>query len=194
MTDSHADNDSPTPKRKAAPAPKSLTLVHTGNGKGKTTAALGVALRCAGYGRKVLILQFIKGTWHYGELETLKHIPGITLVRAGAGFYKIIDDKYPEEVHRNAAADGLAKAREALASGDWSLVVLDEINYAVDEGLVELKDVLGLLDVKHAQTSVILTGRNARPELIERADLVTEMAEIKHPFQKGILAQKGIDY
>ncbi len=122
-----------------------LVLINTGDGKGKTTAALGTALRHAGYGRKVLIIQFIKGTWHYGELESLKRLPEITLVRAGAGFYKILDDHFPEEVHKRAAAEGLALAREAVASGEYSLVVLDEIIYAIGEGLLALGDVVELL-------------------------------------------------
>jgi cob(I)alamin adenosyltransferase len=171
-----------------------LLLINTGNGKGKTTAALGTALRCAGYGKKVLILQFIKGTWHYGEMESLKLIPQITLVRAGKGFYKILDDHFPEEEHRRAAAEGLEQAGKALSSGEYSLVVLDEILYALDEKLLALPDVLAMLSMRREEVSVILTGRNAPQELIDLADTVTEMREIKHPFQKGVLALKGIDY
>src|SRR2546428_12038221 len=104
-----ADAERPAAKKQKP----GLVLVNTGDGKGKTTAALGTAVRHAGYGRKVLVLQFIKGTWHYGELEALKLIPQITLVRAGAGFYKILDDHFPEEVHKKAAQDGLALARDA---------------------------------------------------------------------------------
>jgi cob(I)alamin adenosyltransferase len=171
-----------------------LVLINTGDGKGKTTAAIGTAIRHAGYGRKVLLLQFIKGTWHYGELESLKLIPEITLVRSGAGFYKILDDKYPEEVHRKAAAEGLALACTAVASGEYSLVVLDEILYAIGEGLLALADVVAMLALRKPEVSVILTGRNAPQELIDLADTVTEMKEIKHPFQQGVLALKGIDY
>lgn len=171
-----------------------LVLINTGNGKGKTTAALGTALRHAGYGRKVLVLQFIKGTWHYGELESLKALPNVTLVRSGAGFYKILDDKYPEEVHRKAAAEGLELARQAVSSGEYTLVVLDEIIYAIDEGLLSLADVLAMLKLRKPEVSVILTGRNAPQALVDEADTVTEMREIKHPFQQGILALKGIDY
>jgi len=171
-----------------------LVLINTGDGKGKTTAALGTALRHAGYGRKVLVLQFIKGTWKYGEMESLKLIPQITLVRSGMGFYKILDDKYPEEVHRQAAAEGLRLAREAVSSGEYSLVVLDEILYAIGEGLLTVEDVLDLLGRRREDVSVILTGRNAPQALIDVADTVTEMREIKHPFQQGVLALKGIDY
>lgn len=187
-------------EEKAAERPKAqkqkpgLILINTGNGKGKTTAALGTALRHAGYGRKVMFLQFIKGTWKYGEMEALNLIPNITLVRSGAGFYKILDDKYPEEVHKQAAADGLQLARQAVSSGEYTLVVLDEIIYAIGEGLLALADVLDMLKLRKPEVSVILTGRGAPPELIELADTVTEMREVKHPFQQGVLALKGIDY
>jgi cob(I)alamin adenosyltransferase len=184
----------PTEKPKAQKQKPGLVLINTGDGKGKTTAALGTAVRHAGYGRRVLILQFIKGTWHYGELESLKKIPEIELERSGAGFYKILDDHFPEEVHKKAAAEGIARAREAVASGRYTLVVLDEILYALREGLVALADVLAILDERRPEVSVILTGRNAPPELIDRADTVTEMREVKHPFQSGVLALKGIDY
>jgi cob(I)alamin adenosyltransferase len=188
-------SDEPTRERPKPQKQKpGLILINTGDGKGKTTAALGTALRHAGYGRKVLILQFIKGTWHYGELESLKRIPEITLVRAGAGFYKILDDHFPEEVHKKAAADGLALARDAVSSGEYTLVVLDEIIYAVDEKLLALEDVLAMLALRRPEVSVILTGRHAPQALIDLADTVTEMREVKHPFQQGILALKGIDY
>ena len=191
---SEEESKAPGGKPKAQRQKPGLVLINTGNGKGKTTAALGVALRHAGYGRKVLVLQFIKGTWHYGELEALKLIPDITLVRSGAGFYRILDDKYPEEVHRKAAAEGLALARLAVSSGEYTLVVLDEIIYAIGEGLLALADVVSLLALRRPEVSVILTGRDAPPELVELADTVTEMREIKHPFQQGVLALKGIDY
>jgi cob(I)alamin adenosyltransferase len=188
MTASDATAGTPGPERRG------LVLVHTGDGKGKTTAALGVALRAAGYGQKVLIIQFIKGTWHYGEIESLARLPEITLRRAGAGFYKIQDDRLPEEVHRAAARDGLAFARESIIKNEHALVVLDEVNVAVALGLLDFEDVLELLDLRPPQMSLILTGRNAHPTVIDRADLVTEMREVKHPFQSGIPAQKGIDY
>jgi len=182
------------PRKKAQRQKPGLVLINTGDGKGKTTAALGTALRHAGYGRKVLVLQFIKGTWHYGELDALALIPQITLERSGMGFYKILDDKYPEEVHRQAAAAGLFRAREAVASGEFSLIVLDEIIYAIDEKLLALEDVLELLTHRREDVSVILTGRHCPQALIDVADTVTEMREVKHPFQQGILALKGIDY
>jgi cob(I)alamin adenosyltransferase len=188
------DEEKVAERPKAQKQKPGLILINTGNGKGKTTAALGTALRHAGYGRKVLFLQFIKGTWNYGEMDALKLIPNITLVRSGAGFYKILDDKFPEEVHKKAAAEGLQLAREAVSSGEYTLVVLDEIIYAIGEGLLALADVLDMLKQRRADVSVILTGRGAPPELVELADTVTEMREIKHPFQLGVLALKGIDY
>jgi cob(I)alamin adenosyltransferase len=115
-------------------------------------------------------------------------------VRAGAGFYKIVDDHFPEEVHRKAAADGLAAARAAVASGEYALVVLDEIIYAIDEKLLALDDVLDMLAQRRPEVSVILTGRHAPQPLVDVADTVTEMREVKHPFREGILALKGIDY
>lgn len=173
---------------------RGLILVFTGNGKGKTTSALGTALRAVGYGHRVAIIQFIKGTWHYGEMDALEKIPEIELHRTGAGFYKIMGDNLPEELHRQAAHEGLELARERMHSGRYQLVILDEINNAVRTGLLEISEVTALIDGKPESVDLILTGRDAAPEIIERADLVTEMREIKHPFHKGILAKKGIDY
>jgi cob(I)alamin adenosyltransferase len=173
---------------------RGLVLVFTGHGKGKTTAALGTALRAIGYGHRVAILQFIKGTWRYGEMDTIARLPEIELHRCGAGFYKIMGDTLPEEVHRQAARAGLELAREKIRSGAFQLVILDEINNAVHTGLLSVQDVLALIDDRPEGVDLLLTGRDAAPEIQERADLVTEMREIKHPFQKGILAKKGIDY
>lgn len=173
---------------------RGLVIVHTGNGKGKTTAALGTALRAVGHGLKVLIIQFIKGSWRYGELKSLKRLePELELIRVGKGFVGIIDDKLPREEHEKAARDGLELAREKVMSGEYDLVILDELNYAVLGGLIPIEDVLDLVRNKPSWVHLIITGREARPELIELADLVTEMREIKHPYQKGITAQRGID-
>jgi len=172
-----------------------LVIVNTGDGKGKTTAALGTALRAVGYGWRVLILQFIKGTWKYGEMEAIKRLePEVELVRMGQGFYKILNDNLPAEVHQEAARAALAFARDQMLSGKYDLIVLDEINVALQTGLLDVKDVLTLLDERPAGLHLILTGRGAPPEIIERADMVTEMREIKHPYQQGIKAQRGIDY
>jgi cob(I)alamin adenosyltransferase len=174
---------------------RGLVAVHTGDGKGKTTAALGTALRAVGYGKRVCVIQFIKGDWHYGELDGARRLePEMEWIRAGIGFYRIMGDDRPEEAHRKAAAEGLETAREKIAGGEFYLVILDEINVALHEGLLNVKDVLDVLDQRPEAVHVILTGRNAPEELVDRADLVTEMREVKHPFQEGMLAQKGFDY
>ncbi|MFC1728868.1 cob(I)yrinic acid a,c-diamide adenosyltransferase [candidate division KSB1 bacterium] len=175
--------------------PPGLIIVYTGDGKGKTTAALGTVIRAAGYKWNVFILQFIKGSWHYGEIDGIRLLePYVTMEQMGKGFYKIIDDNLPEEEHKKAAAHALERAREIMHSGRYQLVILDEINNAVDLGLVELADVVALLKNKPARLNVILTGRNAKPEIVELAHLVTEMNEVKHPFRQGFKAKKGIDF
>ncbi len=172
-----------------------LIMVNTGDGKGKTTAALGTALRACGYGHKVLMIQFVKGPWKSGEqLAAARLAPEFELVKTGKGFFRIMGDRLPEDEHREAARLGLEFAREKILSGAYDLVILDEINNAVADGLLPIEPVLELLDAKPYETHVILTGRNAHPRVIERAHLVTEMTEVKHPYKQGILAQKGIDF
>lgn len=174
---------------------KGLVIVFTGDGKGKTTSALGVALRACGHNMKVVMLQFIKGSWHYGELESVKKLsPNFELIPLGKGFVGIIDDRLPREEHIKAAKEALAIAREKITSGDYRIVILDEINVAVRLNLIDIEDLLDLVRAKPEKLHLIITGRGADPKLIEAADLVTEMREIKHPYQKGIEAQKGIDY
>ena len=170
-----------------------LTIVHTGNGKGKTTAALGLAIRAWGEGLKVLILQFIKGGWMYGELKALeKFAPDITVKQCGEGFTR--RGNTDMQKHIDAAKKTIAEAKEEMQSGKWDMIILDELNYAVDFGLVPIESALDLIDSKPEKMHLIMTGRNAKPEIIEKADLVTEMKEIKHPFHKGIKAQKGIEF
>ncbi len=174
---------------------RGFVIVYTGDGKGKTTAALGMALRAIGRGWQVLMVQFMKGTWHYGELDTAKRLaPDLAIVPMGVGFYKILDDHSTEEDHRAAAIAALQFAREQMLAGKYDLLILDEVNNAIHTGLLPLTRVIELLDAKPANFHIVLTGRGAPPELIDRADLVTEMREIKHPYQKGVLAQKGIDF
>lgn len=174
---------------------KSLVIVYTGNGKGKTTAALGMALRACGYDWKICILQFIKGSWTYGEEKGVKRLaPNVELKKLGKGFYKIMNDKLPEEEHRKAVQQALKISQESVQSGDYDLVILDEINVAVSCGLLNVEDVIELIQKKSLKTHLVLTGRDAHSQVIEIADLCTEMKEIKHPFQQGFLAQKGIDY
>ena len=172
-----------------------LIIVHTGNGKGKTTAALGLAIRALGDGLRVLILQFIKGGWKYGEIETIKRLGEIDgrieLRRLGKGFQRNTDDKAE---HIAAAQEALKEAGEAFESGNYDLIILDEINYAVKFELITVEDVKALLAKRPAELHVVLTGRDAKEEIIDMADLVTEMKLIKHPYQKGIKAQKGIEF
>ena len=171
-----------------------LVIINTGNGKGKTTAALGLALRAWGQGLRVLVLQFIKGNWKYGELRAAEKLgPNFVIRQMGEGFVNrgASDDKGE---HLQAAQRTLAAAAQEMNSGQWDLIILDEINYAIKFGLVSPAEALGLIEKKPAQLHLAFTGRDALPEIIEKADLVTEMREIKHPHQQGIKAQKGIEF
>lgn len=171
-----------------------LVIVHTGNGKGKTTAALGMGLRAWGQGLRVLVVQFIKGGWKYGELIAAEKLgPNFVIRQMGEGFVK--DSQGDAKLaHRLAAQEALQAAKAALLSGAWDMIILDEINYAVKYELISAGDALQLLESKPAKLHLILTGRDAHELIIEQADLVTEMKEIKHPYQKGIKAQKGIEF
>ena len=172
-----------------------MIIVYTGDGKGKTTAALGMAMRAVGRGWNVLMIQFGKGGWHYAELDSSQRLaPEFEIIPMGLGFYKILDDAHTEQEHRDAAQNALAFARAQMLSGKYDMLILDEINGSLAAGLVSLDDVLQFVDVKPKALTLVLTGRYAPQELVDCADLVTEMREIKHPYQKGILAQKGIDY
>jgi cob(I)alamin adenosyltransferase len=166
--------------------------VYTGNGKGKTTAALGLAFRAAGHGMKTYIGQFLKGQ-HYGEIDAAAMIsPLIRIERFGReGFVHVVDGPDDEDFLR--ARKGLQKCREAMLSGDFSIIVLDEINTAVLLKLLTEQDVLEILDTKPDNVEIVLTGRSASPAVIERADLVTEMNDIKHYYEKGVKARTGIE-
>ena len=172
-----------------------LVIVYTGKGKGKTTAALGMALRAVGYNYKVCMIQFIKGSWHYGEMTSSKRLePEFELTAIGRGFVGIIDDKSPIEAHKEIADEALHIAKEKIRSEKYDIIILDEINYAINLNLVKLEDVLDLIKIKPPKLNLVLTGNYARDEIIEVADLVTEMREIKHPFKAGIKAKKGVDF
>ena len=174
---------------------RGLVIVYTGNGKGKTTAALGLALRAVGYSYKVCMIQFIKGSWHYGEMTSSKRLePEFELTAVGKGFVGIMDDKSPINEHKKIADEALRIARERISSAKYDIVILDEVNYAVNLGLVKLDDLLELVHKKTEKVNLVLTGNHAKDELLELADLVTEMKEIKHPFKSGIRARKGIDF
>lgn len=170
---------------------KGLVIVNTGNGKGKTTAALGVALRASGYGMKVLMLQFFKGKWKYGELRSAPKLGTFEIQPMGQGFTWESKDI---RIDKAMVRDAWQAAREKILSGNYDIVILDEINYALSYGFLPVEDVVEFLRNKPMMLHVILTGRDAKPEVLEIADLVTQMQEVKHPFQQGISAQKGIEF
>ncbi|MEZ0269252.1 MAG: cob(I)yrinic acid a,c-diamide adenosyltransferase [Nitrososphaeraceae archaeon] len=172
-----------------------IVIVYTGNGKGKTTASLGVALRAIGHGLRVCMVQFIKGEWHYGELNSLKKLePDFELIVAGKGFIGIIDDDHAFEEHVRAAKTALDIVEQKISLDTFDIIILDEINYALHLGVLQLADVMKMLQNRPKHLSLILTGNHACEEIITLADLVTEMKEIKHPYKKGIKAKRGIDF
>lgn len=176
-------------------SPTGLLIVYTGDGKGKTTAALGMCVRAVGYNWNICLIQFVKGSWKYGELKGLKRLePNVELHVIGEGFVGIIDDNKSFDEHRGAAKNGLALAHEKIKSGKYQLVILDELNVACSLGLVTPEELEEIVAARPAELSLVITGRGATDWLKEKADLVTEMKEIKHPYQKGILAQKGVDW
>jgi len=170
---------------------RGLIMVYTGDGKGKTTAALGQAFRAAGHGFKVLVINFMKGR-DYGEAKAASYLPDFEVIKAGTG--KFVDPDNPGEEDLRLAAEGLARARKAALEGDCDLVVLDEINVAVSFNLVSFRDVLDLVKNKRPEVTLILTGRDAPPEFLEMADLVSEVKEVKHHYMSGVKAQKGIEF
>ena len=173
---------------------RGLVLIHTGAGKGKTTAALGTAMRAAGNGMRVLVLQFLKGSWHYGELDAAERFAGDLVIRQmGRGFVKVGGaETDPEDLRMVQAA--WDEAIQAMNSGEWDLIVLDEINYAIGYSMLDPATVAAALEARPPMLHVILTGRNAHPLLVDLADTVTEMREVKHAYTRGILAQRGIEF
>lgn len=170
---------------------RGLVLVHTGDGKGKSSSAFGVIIRALGWGHKVGVVQFIKGKWITGERQFFDKLGGVDWRTMGEGFTWDTQDKDRDIA---AAAAAFEKAREMMASGDYDLIVLDEINIALRYDYLSIAEVLDGLKARSARTSVVLTGRDAKPELCDYADLVSEMREVKHPFKAGIKAQRGIDF
>jgi cob(I)alamin adenosyltransferase len=173
---------------------RGLIIVNTGPGKGKTTAAMGTALRAVGQGMKVLMLQFLKGSWHYGELDAVKAFgDNFMMKQMGRGFVKVGAEKPdPEDVRM--VEEAWAEAETAIHSGEWDLVVLDEINYAISYKMLDPEKVAESLRKKPEMVHVILTGRNAHSTIVELADTVTEMRQVKHAYEKGVMAQRGIEY
>ena len=179
---------------------RGLVLINTGTGKGKTTAALGTAIRAWGDGQKVLILQFIKGAWKYGELkaiETLGKENGQIEIRPMGDGFVFHNRKESEEVYRKKkelAEEAWKRVENEVMSDKWDLIVLDEINYAIHFEMLDVEKVAGLIRNRPARLNMILTGRYARQELIDLADTVTEMTLVKHAYEKGIKARKGIEF
>ncbi|NWF51581.1 MAG: cob(I)yrinic acid a,c-diamide adenosyltransferase [Nitrospirae bacterium] len=172
-----------------------LIVVLTGNGKGKTTSALGMALRAVGHGLKVCIIHFMKGDMYSGEIDGIKRLaPDIELYLTGKGFCGIYGNPYPYEEHRANAQEAIRLAKNKMLSGIYDILILDEINNAVKLKLVDLSQVLDLINKKPPLLHLILTGRDAHPEVIEKADTVSEIKEVKHAYRKKIEPQKGIDY
>lgn len=181
-------------KRKTSEATdpdRGLILVHTGDGKGKSSSAFGVIIRALGWGHKVGVVQFIKGKWITGERQFFDKLGEVDWHTMGEGFTWDTQDKDRDIAAATAAYE---RAREMMASGDYDLIVLDEINIAMRYDYLSVETVLDGLKARSQRTSVVLTGRDAKPDLCDYADLVSEMREVKHPFKSGIKAQRGIDF
>lgn len=165
--------------------------VYTGYGKGKTTAALGQALRAVGHGQKVFMVQFLKGRPGLGEIEAAKSLPNFTILQFGSAHF-VLNKPTQEDV--DLARKGFQKAKEAVLSGQYDLVIMDEVNVAVNYKMLDVEEVLELIKNKPRQVELILTGRDAHPRVIEAADLVSEVKPIKHYYTKGVTAKPGVEY
>jgi len=193
-------------------SPKGLVICYIGAGKGKTTAAMGMAVRAAGDGKDVFILQFVKaaatsseqikeGEWpvsseinFFDNIRPIGPIGHISNEQVGLGFVGILGDKKEKDIHIRQALKGIERAREVITSGEYDLVILDEIISALEVGLLEERDIIDLIKLKAPLQHLVITGHNKFPKILKLCDLVTEMKMIQHPYYKGILAQKGIDY
>ncbi len=200
MTEDNARHHEKMAKKKAArdkimagkTIEKGLLIVHTGKGKGKSTAGFGMVFRAIGHGMKVGIIQFVKGAWGTGERTVLEKFPGLVTIRAmGEGFTWETQDRERDIAHARA---GWEEAKRLIADPEYKMVMLDELNIVLRYDYLALADVLAVLRNKPPGKHIIVTGRNAREELIEIADLVTEMEMIKHPFRSGVKAQAGIEF
>lgn len=175
--------------------PVGLIVVITGYGKGKTTTAMGIALRATGHNMKVCIIEFMKGDMYSGEIDGVKRLyPNVELHLMGKGFCGLYGNPYPFEEHRANAQTALNLAKEKMISGNYDILILDEINNALHLGLLDIPQVIELIESKPPLMHIVLTGRDAHPEIIKRAHTVTEMKEIKHAYRQGIEPQKGIDF
>ncbi len=169
-----------------------LIQVYTGNGKGKTTASLGLAFRACGHGFKTCMIQFMKECADYGEIKAARHLPGFEVIQVGRNDF--VDLAHPDPVDVKLARDGWEKAKATIDSGRFDIVILDEINVAMACGLLDPAAVAAFLTAARRQVEIILTGRYAPPAIIAAAHLVTDMQEVKHPYQHGLEARQGIDY
>jgi cob(I)alamin adenosyltransferase len=170
---------------------KGFIHVYTGNGKGKTTAAIGLGIRAIGEGLKVIMIQFMKGR-RYSELDALQQMKNFTVIQFGRD--EFVSKEKPEQIDIDLARKGFNYAKDIILNGGYDLVILDEINVAVEFNLISLKDVIELLKNKPESLELVLTGRYASSEIIKHADIVSEILEIKHPYQKGVQSRKGIDW
>ncbi len=200
MTEDNARHHEKMAKKKAArdkimagkTIEKGLLIVHTGKGKGKSTAGFGMVFRAMGHGMKVGVIQFVKGAWGTGERTILEQFPDLVTIKAmGEGFTWETQDRERDIAHARA---GWEEAKQLIADPDYSMVMLDELNIVLRYDYLPLAEVLEVLRNKPADKHVIVTGRNAKEELIEIADLVTEMEQVKHPFRSGVKAQVGIEF
>ncbi|HCM68487.1 MAG TPA: cob(I)yrinic acid a,c-diamide adenosyltransferase [Candidatus Kerfeldbacteria bacterium] len=188
-----------TSVRRLRPFSGGVTVAYIGNGKGKTTAAVGAAVRARGYGWRVLFLQFYKSAnWPSGERESLKSL-GVDVRVSGEGFVGILGDRKERKVHRKAAVRALGKAKQAILSGRYRLVILDEVISCLEQKLFSQADLLRVLSArarsrKGSGVHLVLTGHEAYPRILARCDVVTRMTMVKHPYYKGFLAIRGIDY
>ncbi len=169
-----------------------MIQIYTGNGKGKTTAALGLALRAVGHKKRVLMIQFMKGKINYGELKAARQLKNFEIEQFGRSSF--VDRDNPAPIDRRLAQKGFERAKEAVKSKRYDIIILDELNVALDYGLISLNDVIEFLKTIPKKTELVITGRYMPEELIPYADLVSEIREVKHYFQKGIKARKGIEY
>jgi len=179
---------------------KGLVQLFFGHGKGKTSCAIGGAIRMLGHGGRVLMVQMLKAEggeedewFHYGELRTIERLPGFEVRQFGLP--RLIPERTePAEADRRAAREAMEFARREAASGAWDMVIVDELTEAWNFGIVSIDEMLVLLDARHPQTELVLTGRFAPPELVGKADLVTELRQVKHPYEKGIGVRRGIEF
>lgn len=186
------DPDKPPELQNPSQFTQGLVHVITGDGKGKTTAAFGLGLRAVGHGLRVHAVQFMKGDTRYGEFLSAKYLPTFTIERFGTG--GLVDMNNPSEADKAEARRGLDHARSAMLSGDYEVIILDEVNVAASWKLLGVEDILQLIHDKPANVELVLTGRYADLRVIELADYVAQIGQVKHPYQQGIVARQGIDY